>query len=153
MARPCSLQLDGPLNVMRLLHGAVRFEGEHNFATFAGLGKGVPGAEGLGPRGTVRRIHVARARSRTLREYYGQMIEIDIVGDAFLPGQVRSMVGALIEVARGKQQPVWIDELLAAADRREGPKAAPAHGLTLMAVGYDEWDPVWITSRESGMQW
>jgi tRNA pseudouridine38-40 synthase len=153
MLRAHCLQLDGPLNVMRLLHGAVRFEGEHDFASFAGLGKGVPGAEGLGSRGTARRIHRARARSRTLRDYHGQVIEIDIVGDAFLPGQVRSMVGALIEVARGKKLPAWIGDLLAAADRRTGPKAAPAYGLTLMAVGYDEWDPGRIISRESGMQW
>lgn len=141
-----SLQLDGPLNVMRMLHGAVRFEGEHEFASFAGLGKGVPGAKTLGRRGSVRRIIRARARSRTDREYHGQIIEIDIVGDAFLPGQVRTMVGALIEVGRGNVQPVWIDELLEAADRRLGPKVAPAKGLTLVAVGYEEWDPARIAN-------
>jgi tRNA pseudouridine38-40 synthase len=136
-----SLQLDGPLNVMRILHGVAKFEGQHDFASFAGLGKGVPGAADLGPRGTVRRVYRAKARSRTQRDYHGQIIEIDIVGDAYLPGQVRSMVGALLEVGSGKQQPDWIDELLTAADRRSGPKAAPAHGLTLVAVGYEDWDP------------
>ncbi len=135
------LQLTGPLNVMRMLHGARRFEGEHDFASFSGLGKGVPGAESLGPRGTVRRIHLADARGRTEPERYGQEIDIDIVGDAFLPGQVRSMVGALVEIGRGKVQPDWIDELLDVADRRKGPKAVSPRGLTLVAVGYDEWDP------------
>ena len=70
----------------------------------------------------------------------GQEIAIDIVGDAFLPGQVRSMVGALLDVGRGKYQPEWIESLLAVADRRKGPKAAPARGLTLIRVGYDEWE-------------
>lgn len=141
-----SLQLVGPLNVMRMLHGAVRYEGEHDFASFSGLGKGVPWAEDLGKRGTVRRIHRATVRSKTDAERYGQAIQVDIVGDAFLPGQVRSMVGALLEVGRGKVQPDWIDELLAVADRRKGPKAVLPHGLTLVAVGYDEWDPGRIIS-------
>jgi tRNA U38,U39,U40 pseudouridine synthase TruA len=56
------------------------------------------------------------------------------------------MVGALLEVGRGKVQPDWIDELLAVADRRKGPKAVLSHGLTLVAVGYDEWDPERIPS-------
>lgn len=135
------LQLTGPFNVMRMIHGAIRFEGEHDFASFCGLGKGVPGAGELGERGTVRRIHRAFVRGRTNPELYGQMIDVDIVGDAFLPGQVRSMVGALLEVGRGKVQPDWIDELLAVADRRKGPKAVLPHGLALVAVGYDQWDP------------
>jgi tRNA pseudouridine38-40 synthase len=141
-----SLQLDGPLNVMRILHGVAKFEGQHDFASFAGLGKGVPGAADLGPRGTVRRVYRAKARSRTQRDYHGQIIEIDIVGDAYLPGQVRSMVGALLEVGYGTKQPDWIDELLSAADRRLGPKAAPPYGLMLVAVGYEDWDPVRITT-------
>lgn len=140
------LHLSGPINIMRLLHGAVRFEGEHDFASFSGLGKGVPWAEDLGKRGTVRRIHRSTARSRMIPECYGQELDIDIVGDAFLPGQVRSMVGALIEVGRGKVQPDWIDDVLAVADRRKGPKAVLPHGLTLVAVGYEEWDPGWILS-------
>jgi tRNA pseudouridine38-40 synthase len=148
-----SLQMNGPLNVMRMLHGAVRFNGEHDFASFAGLGKGVPGAHDLGPRGTVRTIYRAHVRSRTSQEYRGQVIEIDIVGDAFLPGQVRSMVGALLDVGRGKVQPDWIEELISAADRRRGPKAAPPHGLTLVEVGYEDWDPERISKRETGTLW
>jgi tRNA pseudouridine38-40 synthase len=114
---------------------------------------GVPGARGLGPRGTVRTIYRAHVRSRTSQEYRGQVIEIDIVGDAFLPGQVRSMVGALLDVGRGKVQPDWIEELISAADRRRGPKAAPPHGLTLVEVGYEDWDPERISKRETGTLW
>ena len=83
---------------------------------------------------------MASVRSRTDRERHGQIIEIDIVGDAFLPGQVRSMVGALLEVGRGKVQPDWIDDLLVTADRRKGPKSVLPHGLCLVAVGYEEWN-------------
>ena len=141
MERTQSLQIHGPLNVMRMLHGAVRFEGEHDFGSFSGLGKGVPWSNDrkVG-RGTVRRVHMASVRSRTSRERHGQIIEVDIVGDAFLSGQVRSMVGALLDVGRGKVQPDWIDDLLATADRRKGPKSVLPHGLCLVAVGYEEWN-------------
>jgi tRNA pseudouridine38-40 synthase len=149
------LTMDGTLNVMRMLHGALRFEGEHDFASFAGLGKGVPenAARDAG-RGTVRRIHLAHVRSHMDEGWTGQEIAIDIVGDAFLPGQVRSMVGALIEVGRGKVQPDWIDSVLAARNRRAGPKAIAAKGLTLVAVGYDEWNetqvPRWPGEAKNG---
>jgi len=83
---------------------------------------------------------MAHVRSRMDEGWNGQEIAIDIVGDAFLPGQVRSMVGALLEVGRGNVQPDWIDSLLEIADRRQGPKSVPAKGLTLVQVGYDEWN-------------
>ncbi|HQY30513.1 MAG TPA: tRNA pseudouridine(38-40) synthase TruA [Thermomicrobiales bacterium] len=135
------LCLDGTLNTMRLLHGALRFEGEHDFGSFAGLGRGTPeSADRDKGRGTTRRILMAHVRSRMDEGWNGQEIAIDIVGDAFLPGQVRSMVGALLEVGRGNVQPDWIDSLLEIADRRQGPKSVPAKGLTLVQVGYDEWN-------------
>ena len=135
------LNVEHTLNAMRLLHGAVRFEGEHDFASFAGLGRGTPEhpERDLG-RGTVRRIFFGHVRSHMDEGRYGQEIAIEFVGDAFLPGQVRSMVGALLDVGRGKVQPDWIDSTLAAADRRKGPKAAAAKGLTLVQVGYQDWD-------------
>jgi tRNA U38,U39,U40 pseudouridine synthase TruA len=51
---------------------------------------------------------------------------------------VRSITGALAEIGRGAKPVGWIDELLAAKDRRLGPMTAPAHGLTLWRVGYDD---------------
>jgi tRNA pseudouridine38-40 synthase len=149
------LVLDGPLNVMRMLHGAIRFEGEHDFGSFAGLGRGVPErVDRDRGRGTVRRIILAHARSSMDEGRNGQSISVDIVGDAFLPGQVRTMVGGLLEVGRGKVQPDWIDSLLQNADRRTGPKAVAAKGLTLIQVGYDDWDeasvPRWSGGTRSG---
>jgi tRNA pseudouridine38-40 synthase len=149
------LTLDGPLNAMRMLHGAIRFEGEHDFGSFAGLGRGVPeSADRDRGRGTVRRINLAHVRSSMDEGWTGQSISVDIVGDAFLPGQVRTMVGALLDVGRGKVQPDWIDSLLQKADRRAGPKAVAAKGLTLVRVAYDDWDeasvPRWSGETRSG---
>jgi len=148
------LNVEHTLNAMRLLHGASRFEGEHDFASFAGLGRGTPEhPERDKGRGTIRRIFLGHVRSHMDEGGYGQEIAIEFVGDAFLPGQVRSMVGALLDVGRGKIQPDWIDSTLLAADRRKGPKAAAAKGLTLVQVGYEDWNdslvPRWPGNAKS----
>ena len=41
-----------------------------------------------------------------------------ISGDGFLRHMVRSIVGTLVEVGRGRQPSSWVGEVLAARDRR-----------------------------------
>ena len=60
-----------------------------------------------------------------------------VVADGFLPQMVRNMVAALYEVARGTRPVAWIDDLIAANDRRVLGEAAPPHGLVLWQVSYD----------------
>ncbi len=118
---------------------AERFEGEHDFATFAGMGAGTPWSAWRDkPRQTVRRIYNCDCRAVDDPLFGGGegIVEVAVTGDAFLPRQVRAMVGALIEVGRGQREPAWIDELLARRDRRGGPETVPGHGLVLWAVGY-----------------
>ena len=68
---------------------AKKFEGKHDFACFASAG--------------------GDFRSCTVREIYevevhrdGDLVWFDVEGNAFLPRQVRRMVGALIEVGVGR---------------------------------------------------
>jgi len=57
-------------------------------------------------------------------------------GSAFLKHQVRAMVGTLIEVGLGKISPAGFAEILRSADRRLAGPTAPAHGLTLTGVEF-----------------
>ncbi len=123
--------------------------GEKDFATFAGLGKGVPWSEREG-RGTVRRIWSVQIGSTP--ELLGQLVSIDVVGDAYLPGQVRSMVGALIEIGLGRRTPEWLADIVAQRDRRAGPKSAPALGLVLWHVGYEPYTGVTGSTGPSGVE-
>jgi tRNA pseudouridine38-40 synthase len=82
-----------------------------------------------------------------------RVLEIRVAADGFLPHMVRTIVGALVEVGQGRQDPSWIEDVLAARDRRAGPMAAPPQGLTLWRVGFtddrlDDWSDEALLQRE-----
>jgi tRNA pseudouridine38-40 synthase len=49
---------------------------------------------------------------------------------------VRALVGAVLEVGRGRRDAAWPAELLAAAVRDPAAPVVPAHGLCLEDVAY-----------------
>jgi tRNA pseudouridine38-40 synthase len=124
--------------------GASRLIGTHDFASFAGGGEGVPWSRRAAqPRGTRRTIFLCDCREFSFSHElwasrHSTGLEIRVVADGFLPRMVRNIVGALVEIGQGKQDPVWIDELLEARDRRLGSVVAPAQGLVLWRVGFGE---------------
>lgn len=99
------------------------FIGEHDFRAFATQET----------RSTRRTIYAARLR----RE--GPELWIEVVGSGFLRGQVRAMVGSLLEVGRKKRPPEWIAELLTQGLRKDAGPTAPAHGLYFLKAGYRPW--------------
>lgn len=108
------------LSAMRA--GARHLLGEHDFAAFC---RRAPG------RSTVRRLdRVAVARPRSGR------VDVVLEGPAFCHQQVRSIVGCLVEVGRGRRPEAWIAEVLSAQDRSAAARVAPPHGLTLEQVRY-----------------
>lgn len=65
-------------------------------------------------------------------------IAVDVAADAFCHSMVRSLVGAAIEVGRGKHPVEWMGELLERCTRDGAAPIAPAEGLSLMRVDYPE---------------
>jgi tRNA pseudouridine38-40 synthase len=53
---------------------------------------------------------------------------------------VRNIVGTLVWIGRGNESATWIPTVIQAKNRREAGMTAPAKGLTLVQVWYDE-DP------------
>lgn len=98
--------------------------GRHDFRSFASAGS---------PRQstvrTIRSLHVL-ARRRSL--------VVVVEGDGFLYRMVRTLVGTLLEVGRGKLTPDEMENILAMRDRRHAGPTAPAAGLYLLSVLYDE---------------
>jgi tRNA pseudouridine38-40 synthase len=60
----------------------------------------------------------------------------EIEANAFLFRMVRSIVGTLLAVGRGKLSPDEFDQVLASQDRSLAGKTAPARGLCLIQVAY-----------------
>jgi tRNA pseudouridine38-40 synthase len=69
-------------------------------------------------------------------ESRGDQITAYVTADAFCWNMVRSLVGALLAVGEGRREPAWVAGLLAADRRSSEFAAAPARGLTLVAVDY-----------------
>jgi tRNA pseudouridine38-40 synthase len=64
------------------------------------------------------------------------MVIFRIEADRFLRGMVRSIVGTLVEVGRGRIAPEAVPAVLEARDRGAAGPTAPPHGLYLVRVTY-----------------
>jgi tRNA pseudouridine38-40 synthase len=63
-------------------------------------------------------------------------VQAAAAADAFCHSMVRSLVGALLDVGRGRRPVDWPAGLLRRSERASEVPVAPAHGLTLVAVDY-----------------
>lgn len=68
----------------------------------------------------------------------GSLLGVVVSADAFLHHMVRNIVGTIVEVGIGRRSPEWVSEVLAGRDRRRAGTTAPAHGLCLLGVRYEE---------------
>jgi tRNA pseudouridine38-40 synthase len=86
----------------------------------------------------VRTIFELIVKRSACGEQRGALVLVEIEADGFLYNMVRTIVGTLVEVGRGTHPSAWISEVLAAADRRAAGQTAPALGLALIRVEYQE---------------
>ena len=119
-----------PLALARMQAGAEPLLGEHDFAAFR--------AAGCTARTTRRRIDDVTI------EPEGELVRVDVRGNAFLRNMVRIVVGTLVEVGIGRREPAQVAEILASLDRTRAGITAPAHGLELMEVRYDGTRPTGV---------
>jgi tRNA pseudouridine38-40 synthase len=95
--------------------------GVHDFAAFGRPTQG---------EGTVREVFDASWRQD------GPWFTFDVVGNAFLRGMVRSLVGALLQVGTGAWPVERVAMVLQSRNRALAAPPAPACGLCLMRVEY-----------------
>jgi len=106
-----------PLDATAMAEAASVFIGRHDFSSFGGA-----------DRSPVRTVHAVRVRRQ------GQVVTIDVRADAFLRGQVRRMVAALLEVGLGTMTKTDLAAALTAGRPALGGAMAPPHGLCLRHV-------------------
>ncbi len=100
------------------------FIGEHDFTSFCSAKTEV--------EDKVRTIYSLEAVVN------GEELEFRIVGNGFLYNMVRIIVGTLLEIGQGKNLPNDIFSILEARNRGAAGKTAPAQGLYLWNVVYDD---------------
>lgn len=109
-----------PLRLDAMREASAALVGRTDFGAFA-IGEG-------GTR-TVRKAAWTRE---------GELLRFEIEADAFLRGMVRGIVGTLLWVGRGKIDVERFGEIVRSKDRAVAGPSAPARGLCLVSVAYDE---------------
>lgn len=120
--RNYSLHVNYSLYVDKMKEASQYFVGEHNFQAFCSARTGVKTFTRTMEKCTITKNH--------------NLIYFDFVANGFLYNMVRIIVGTLLEVGRGKLQPIVIPRIILNQDRsKAGPTAAP-EGLCLKKVFY-----------------
>lgn len=111
-----------PLDASAMEEAAAALRGLHDFRAFCKRRVGAT---------TVRELQALTWD----RDAQG-VLTATVQADAFCHAMVRSLVGAMLAVGDGREQPSWPASMLGATERCSCVTVAPAHGLTLVEVRY-----------------
>lgn len=109
-----------PLDVERMKTAAAKFVREADFTPFS----------------SNRLLHSVRRVSRSEIQKKGREIIYTVEANGFLRYMVRTMVGTLLEIGRGKGSPDIIDDLFRGSRRTLASPTAEPQGLCLIKVTY-----------------
>ena len=113
-----------PIDAEALNAAAQGFIGTYDYQAFCSPGGSV--------EDTVRTIYEFTVRRD------GEMVEFSVTGSGFLYNMVRIIAGTLMAVGMGQMAPEDMEGILEARDRRAAGPTAPARGLTLIRMEYDD---------------
>ncbi len=119
----------GPLDLAAMRLACDQIVGVHDFSSFC------------------RRRRDRRDESlvrRVLRADWsrqGPIVRFDVTATAFCHQMVRSLVGHMVAIGRGRRRAGDLGEALRARDRRAVASPAPPHGLVLWSAHYGEAGP------------
>lgn len=139
-----------PLDVDRMQRATPALVGEHDFASFQGSGSDV--------RTTIRRVLAAEIVEMNIhtdqplalspldpstslgasgaRADEGRLLRFEISGSGFLRHMVRTIVGTLVDIGRGKMAVEEMAAIIESKDRARAGQTAPPQGLMLWKVSY-----------------
>jgi len=111
-----------PLDGRAMAAAARHLIGLHDFSSFR-----ASGCQSHTPVRNLMRIDITRRQD---------WIFVDCQANAFLHHMVRNILGSLVEIGCGDRPVEWMQELLAARDRKLAGITAPAAGLVLTRIDY-----------------
>jgi tRNA pseudouridine38-40 synthase len=137
-AEKFSYRMRHRLNINQMNEAAEFILGEHDFSCF----------EKVGGNNTTSICTVKHARWETYRPQHSEMLGypyhegdylvFTVRANRFLRNMVRAMVGSLIEVGRGKQEPSWIGSLIESGSRSDAGMSVPGKALFFCGASYGE---------------
>jgi len=119
-----------PLHLAQMQSAAELFLGRHDWTAFSAAQSDV--------EDRVRTITYLDVSERLDERSHSKLIEIRVSAEGFLRYVVRSIAGALMSVGRGELDNSAIAQAIATGVRPLTAATAPAHGLTLLSVKYDD---------------
>ncbi|MEU4479756.1 tRNA pseudouridine(38-40) synthase TruA [Micromonospora sp. NPDC023966] len=132
LRRTDTLAWPKPLDLAALNAAAAGLVGEHDFAAYCRRKENAT---------TLREV----TRLDWRRDPDGILVAT-VQADAFCQNMVRSLVGAMLVAGDGRRPVEWPAGLLSRRERSSEVTVAPAHGLTLVEVGYPA-DPAEYSRR------
>ena len=124
-----SWHLGKTLDIEAMKEASYFLLGEHDFKSFC---------MAVSAKGKPTHRYVAEINFRQEQIWDSNFIVMTVIGNAFLHSMVRTMVGTLALVGLGKRPPEWVKEVLQARNRQAAGQNAPAEGLVLWHVNYEE---------------
>jgi tRNA pseudouridine38-40 synthase len=136
---PLAWHVRDPLDLSSMRAASDVFLGTHDFRSFCRRPVGSDASRPL-----VRRVTTARwsldggleATDADGGTEETRLLRFEITAASFCHQMVRSLVGSLVEVGRGKENAAGLMERLRAVTRHRMPDPAPALGLCLVSVAY-----------------
>lgn len=124
MQRLYAWHVPGLLDLSAMDEAGRTLVGRHDFAAFH------TAVSESQVRSTVRTVHDVHIR------LVNAMLTIEIAGDGFLRHMVRTVVGTLVDVGRGRWPPHQVAVIIASRRRSNAGPTAPARGLCLTRVDF-----------------
>ncbi|HVP57252.1 MAG TPA: tRNA pseudouridine(38-40) synthase TruA [bacterium] len=110
------------LDIGAMRQAAQAMTGEHDFSAFTSKDED--------------RSPWIRMDDITVEEIEPDVVAMEFRANRFLRKMVRTLVGTLVEIGRGKMQPQTACDILSSRDGRLAGPCAPPHGLYLVEVAY-----------------
>ena len=115
-------QVDADLDLRSMQAACDPLIGEHDFTSFC---RSHPGG-----------CNVRRVLDLSWEDADDGLLQFEIEASSFCQQMVRSVVGTMVDMGRGRRRAGEMTSILRAQSRSAAGQPAPAHGLTLWSVRY-----------------
>jgi tRNA pseudouridine38-40 synthase len=119
-----SWRVGGKLDIAAMNRACEALIGRHDFASF------------VASEATARQKRTVRDIFKAAVTRDGEMVIFEIIGNSFLPHQVRNIIGSLVKVGQDKMTVAEFEKMVESRTPGLAGPTAPAEGLCLVQVNY-----------------